>query len=295
MESDHKYPVGPQTCSGLRLYAEDLGIAQAIIQRDGEVTRQYFYRQCYPLFKSFFNRFVTDCTCCKEFIDEIYLLVMSPSRITGKCKLENFRGESTLASWLKTVCYYYCCGKFEEKDKRRIFDPVPPHAEEDEFPDRYEDLYGFVEMDFSRINRSDAMTVLNMMPNKRYSSLIRLRYLEQLSNEETAKILGMSLDNYYNKHKLAKAQYEQILRKEYHHFHAVAPPDLPSSPNCADIAPCYSSDMLAEDSCNDMIYEDMVCDVGDGLPDELRSDDFPIPNPDKFYCDSDSIFPISKK
>ena len=34
------------------------------------------------------------------------------------------------------------------------------------------------------------------------------------SNEETAETLGMSMDNYYNKHKLAKEQFAKILRKE---------------------------------------------------------------------------------
>ena len=41
---------------------------------------------------------------------------------------------------------------------------------------------------------------------------------EQLkTNEETAKELGMSMENYYNKHKLAKEQYERIYRKEVRH------------------------------------------------------------------------------
>ena len=52
------------------------------------------------------------------------------------------------------------------------------------------------------------------MPNKRYSELIRLRYLEQNTNEETAKALGMTMENYYSKHKLAKEQYQIIQRKE---------------------------------------------------------------------------------
>ena len=42
----------------------------------------------------------------------------------------------------------------------------------------------------------------------------RIRYLEEKSNEETAEILGMSMENYYNKHKLAKAEYIRVWRKE---------------------------------------------------------------------------------
>ena len=80
--------------------------------------------------------------------------------------------------------------------------------------DRNDSIYGSLELDFSKLNRNDAMSLLKQMPNKRYSELIRLRYLEQNTNEETAKALGMTMENYYSKHKLAKEQYQIIQRKE---------------------------------------------------------------------------------
>lgn len=83
--------------------------------------------------------------------------------------------------------------------------------------DRDDAIYGSIEIDFTNLNRQDAMIILKQMPNKRYSELIRLRYLELKTNEETAKALGMTMDNYYNKHKLAKEQYERIFRKEARH------------------------------------------------------------------------------
>lgn len=60
----------------------------------------------------------------------------------------------------------------------------------------------------------DAEKILSLMSNARYRNLIRIRYLEQKTNEETAEILGMSMENYYNKHKLAKEQYIRVWRKE---------------------------------------------------------------------------------
>jgi len=56
--------------------------------------------------------------------------------------------------------------------------------------------------------------LLDMMPNRRYSQLIRLRYVEEMSNEDTAKALGMTMDNYYNKHRRAKMQLYEIINKE---------------------------------------------------------------------------------
>lgn len=202
-----------------KIYHEDLMIAKALIKRDNLVTRKYFYQQCYPLFKSIYDNYYTDCTNCKEFIDEIYIVVLAPSKTTGKCKMENFRGESTLASWIKTACLYYCYKQYEAKEKMPKYERLPNSnaKDNDDDGDRDDAIYGSIEIDFTNLNRQDALIILNQMPNKRYSELIRLRYLEMKTNEETAKALGMTMDNYYNKHKLAKEQYERIFRKEVRH------------------------------------------------------------------------------
>lgn len=199
----------------VKFYGEDLQIAKALIQRNESVTRKYFYKQCYPLFKSIYDNYYTDCASCLEFISEIYVVVLAPSKQTGKCQMDNYRGESTLASWLKSACLFYCYNKYERKEKMPMVDKLPnPYGEEYDAPDRFIDFVGSSELDFGNINREDVETILNLMPNKRYSALIRLRYLEMRSNEETAEVLGMNMDNYYNVHKRAKSQYERVCRKE---------------------------------------------------------------------------------
>lgn len=202
-----------------KIYEEDLRIANSLINRDEQITRKYFYQQCYPLFKSIYDNYYTDCISCKEFIDEIYIVILAPSKITGKCQMENFRGESTLASWIRTACLYYCYKQFETKKKIPKYERLPYTnvKDDDDTSDRNDAIYGSIDIDFTNLNRQDALIILKQMPNKRYSELIRLRYLEYKTNEETAKALGMTMDNYYNKHKLAKEQYEQIYRKEVRH------------------------------------------------------------------------------
>lgn len=98
-----------------------------------------------------------------------------------------------------------------------LLHPSEKNVDEDMGNDRLDAIYGSEDIDFSNLNYQDALIVLRQMPNKRYSDLIRLRYLEQKTNEETAEALGMTMDNYYNKHKLAKAQYEKVCRKEVKH------------------------------------------------------------------------------
>lgn len=201
-----------------KVYSEDLKIAQALIRRDDMVTRKYFYQQCYPLFKSIFDNYYTDCTTCKEFIDEIYILILSPNKTTGKCQMENFRGESSLASWIKTCCLYYCYGKFELKRRMPIYEPLPHTIEkedvEESIGDRNNEELQSNLIDFSSMNRTDVETLLSMMPNIRYRNIIRLLYLEQKTHKEVAEALGMTMDNYYNKRILAEKQYKQVCRKE---------------------------------------------------------------------------------
>lgn len=201
----------------LRIYTEDLQIAKSLINRDERVTRDYYYKDCYPLFKSIYDNYYTDCKCCKEFMDEIYIVVLAPSKITGKCQMENFRGESTLRTWLKTACLYYCYNRF--KLKPPIFEPLPRDPEkkdddDDVFSDRKKDESLSNPIDFSGMNRADVETLLNMMPNTRYRNIIRLLYLEQKTHKEVAEALGMSMANYYNKRILAEKQYMQVCRKE---------------------------------------------------------------------------------
>lgn len=203
----------------VKTYTEDLHIAEALIKRDEVVTRNFFYKKCYPLFKSIYDNYYTDCTCCKEFIDEIYVLVLAPSKTTGKCQLENFKGESTLASWLKTACLFYCYKQFNLKEKMPKYERLPHSNEKeiDEDSDRNDQIYGSIEIDLSNLEREDAITRLKQLPNKRYGELLRLRYVESFTNEETANKLGTTMENYYNLHKRAKEQYDKVHGKEGQH------------------------------------------------------------------------------
>lgn len=133
--------------------------------------------------------------------------------------MENFRGESTLVSWIKASCLYYCYGKYKLKQRMPIYEPLPHPTEKDDndddiFSDRKNDEQFSNQIDFSGMNRVDVEVLLSMMPNTRYRAIIRLLYLEQKTHKEIAEALGMTMDNYYNKRILAEKQYLKICRKE---------------------------------------------------------------------------------
>lgn len=190
-----------------RTYIESLNdkeVVEAILRRDAKITRLYLYEKCYPLFKARYDKYYTDCESCIEFINEIYTYIMTPGAKTGKCYLSTFCFGCSLTYWLKIVAENYCYKLFK---KRIDIIDIP----EDGSGRKTQDA---ISLNIDSLNRHDVEIVLSLMPNKRYSSLIHLRYIEEKSNEETADILGMSMDNYYNKHKLAKEQFVKILRKE---------------------------------------------------------------------------------
>ena len=92
-------------------------IVESLLLRDPHVTQQYLYIKCYPLFKSIFDNYYTDSQSCIEFVNEIYLHLMTPDRETGLCKLQSFQFSSTLTTWIKMVAIYYCYGRYRRKQK----------------------------------------------------------------------------------------------------------------------------------------------------------------------------------
>lgn len=203
----------------LRTYSEDLEVAVAILKRDEIITRSFFYKECYPLFRAIYQNYTTNCTSCLEFINEIYLLIMTPSKKTGRCQLENYRGESSLKTWLKVTALYYCYAQYDKKERMPMMKPLNNENSEqnDDVLDIFVGKNESIEIDMDNLNRQDIETLLKLMPNLRYRELIRMRYIDHLSNEDVAKELGMSMDNYYNSHKRAKEQYLAIYRKEENH------------------------------------------------------------------------------
>ena len=130
---------------------------------------------------------------------------MLPNPATQRSYMQNFSFRCSLTNWLKIVAHSYCHQLFKKKGEF--------------FEDSLDDGDRFTQIADSLpengiFDRSDLELVLQMMPNVRYRELIRIKYLEGCSNEETAERLGMTMDNFYNKHLLAKKQFITALKKE---------------------------------------------------------------------------------
>lgn len=184
----------------------DMEIVQAILRRDVAVTKEYLYKKCYPLFKSIYDKYYTDCENWVEFVNEIYLYILIPKQDTGSCKLADFGFRCTFLMWLKVVAENYCRQLYARRAD--IFDRNVDAG------DRFDRQDHSLEIDLKSLDMEDVHKILALMPNQRYRTLIEYRYVELHTNEETAEHLSMTMANYYNKHKLAKAQFIAALRKE---------------------------------------------------------------------------------
>lgn len=190
---------------GLEQYS-DRQIVKATLDRDASVTKEFLYRRCYPLFKAVYDKYYTDCDSCFELINEIYVYIMIPQRKTGVSKIASFGFKCTLTLWLKIVVENYCHQLYARR--------IEVNLDSDVSSDRIIPDDESLTVNTRNIDMEDLHKILNMMPNQRYRQLIEYRYVDEKSNEETAMLLAVTLANYYNMHKRAKAQYCEVLRKE---------------------------------------------------------------------------------
>lgn len=185
----------------------DQEVVQAILDRDKYVTRDYFYKKCYPLFKSVYNEYYTDCETCIEFINDIYVLVMIPGKKSGKIPLANFNFRCTLTYWLKRVAINHCKRKYKRKPRFTVASDLSREGELKQFG-------GTEDIDLTTVNKEDVKKIIDLVKPERFRQIIIHRYLQEKTNEETAQILNMSIDNFYNKHLIAKSKVIDILKKE---------------------------------------------------------------------------------
>ena len=182
----------------------DHQVVDALLRYLPVETTEFFYGQTYPVYKHLYDCYFTDCSDIIEFIHEIYLDVMQIRPVSKTSKLQTFQHTCSLKNFVGVIAIRYCYARY----KRRI-----PIEKEDD-GDRKGGKSTSILLEMKLLDREDVERLLCMMPNERYRKIIKLRYLEDHTNEETASLLGMSMDNFYNKHRLAKVQYLAVYRKE---------------------------------------------------------------------------------
>lgn len=180
----------------------DKEIIEALISHDGEVTQQFFFKDCRPLFTSIIRHVFPYEVDYDEFVNELYIHLMEDDAY----KLKQFQGRSTLYQWMKVVAirYFLAVRKrmtmIDDSSKEPLLENCIRKAE----PECTEECTA----------RMDIENLLVLMPNKRYVHVIRRLMIDEAETEDVAKELGTNVDNLYNIKRRAMSALTQVALKE---------------------------------------------------------------------------------
>ena len=179
----------------------DQQIIEALIARDEQVTRLFFFKNCRPLFMSIIRNVFSYEVDYDEFVNEFYLHLMK----NDAHSLRQFQGRSTIYQWIKVVAIRYFIAK---RDNMIDMDPDDNLLKNEVV----EEENGAGE---TAINaRMDIEHLFSLMTNKRYVHAIRRLVLEEAEPKEVARELMTNVDNLYNIKKRAIAALTEIALKE---------------------------------------------------------------------------------
>lgn len=178
----------------------DKEIVEALIARDANITQQFFFKDCRPLFLSIINKVFDYKVDYSEFVNEFYLYLME----NNACRLKQFEGRSTIYQWLKIVAIRYFISKRDKLIDNESNDTPLDSVIADEL----------VENETVTTAGLDVERLFSLMPNKRYVYVIRRLVLEDVEPNVVAGELATNVDNLYNIKKRAIAAITEIALKD---------------------------------------------------------------------------------
>ena len=178
----------------------DQQIVEALIARDERVTKQFFFKNCRPLFLSIIRYVFSYEVDYDEFVNEFYLYLME----NDAYRLRQFQGRSTIYQWMKVIAIRYFIAKrdsmIDNESKDALLDRVVQNENIDE--------------EKKMTAKMDIEHLFSLMPNRRYVYVIRRLVLQEAEPKVVAQELRTNVDNLYNIKKRAIAALTEIALKE---------------------------------------------------------------------------------
>ena len=141
-----------------------------------------FYKECRCLINAIrFDLFKGNVEY-DDIVNELYLLL---SAYDWRA-LDSFRGDAKLTTWLSCVVWRYFIKVYVRKERESAVDDMSF------MKTAVSDTISDTEI------MMDVESVLRVMPNRRYAEAISLHIVEGMGAEETAVMLGTSVENFYN-------------------------------------------------------------------------------------------------
>lgn len=182
----------------------DQAIIEALLNHDEELTRQFFFHDCRPLFCSIIRHVFSYEVDYDEFVNELYLHLME----RDGARLRQFEGRSSLYQWLKVVAIRYFIAK-----RDRMIDPVSDEALLEKSEHHRAD-----HPETRLIASIDLEKLLAGMANKRQSYVLRRLMIDDAEPQQVALELQITVANLYNikKRALAALTRHALNRAENH-------------------------------------------------------------------------------
>lgn len=182
----------------------DQEIIGGLIERDALVTAQFFFRDCRPLMTSVIHRvFDKQKVDYDEIISELYIYLMADDAR----RLRQFKFESSLYQWLKTTAIRFC---LKLKADGKVID--------DESQEPLEDRNRYIVCTDSSQAKMDVDNLLRQMRNQRYAKVIRMLMIDDMTPDEVAKELSVTVDNLYNIKRRAMAALADVALIDKRHY-----------------------------------------------------------------------------
>lgn len=162
----------------------DQKIVDALIARDNEVTRDFFYENCRPLFYSIIHKVFSYPVDYDEFVNEFYIHLME----NDSYRLRQFRKDGSIYQWMKVVAIRY----FIAKRKKMIED----ESKENLVVEAEKTIMVQEEQKISA--KVDIKHVLSIMPNRIHAYVIRRVVIDDAEMKTVAEELHTNVKNLYN-------------------------------------------------------------------------------------------------
>ena len=169
-------------------------IIKCLIARDNEITEEFFFVKCRPLFYSVMRTVFDYEVDYDEMVNEFYIYLMEDDAV----KLRSFGHRCSIYMWLKVLAI-----RFFLKKRARMID-----NNSKETP--YEEQGSAVESLSDSTAEYDMEHLFEAMPTKRYVHVIRRLILEDCEPEVLAKEMNITTANLYNIKRRAIAQLIRI-------------------------------------------------------------------------------------
>ena len=179
-------------------------IIEALIARNEQVTANFFFGSCRPLFLSIIRHVFSYEVNYDELVNELYLHLME----NDAYRLKQFQGRSSLYQWIKVIAIRYFIAK-----RDNMIDSVPYRTP---LNIALQNETSNTEMQLTA--RIDIERMLSMITNSRYTYVLRRLLLQDADAKTVAQELGTNVSNLYNIKKRAIAALTEVAMKEIERY-----------------------------------------------------------------------------